>query len=406
MARRYLPNPRRSDTPLVVPDGPRPRSFHRRLPGYAPTRLVDAAPVAAALDVGRVWVKDESSRLGLPAFKMLGASWATYRAVVDRLGEDPEPWADVEELAATLAPLRPFRLAAATDGNHGRAVARMAKLLGFGCDIFMPDGSSSARVAAIESEGASCTVLPGATYEDAVDRAKEEAGPDCIVVSDTSWPGYEEIPRWVIDGYSTIFEEVDEQLESRGAPPVDVVVIQSGVGALASATASFYRARPGRQPWLLNVEPVDAACLLVSVEAGERTLVPGPHRSIMAGLNCGLPSMLAFPTVAAGFDAFVSVTDDDARRAMRELADVCVVAGETGAAGLAGLDVVAERAAEWGAPLGPDTNVLVLCTEGATDPAAYREIVGAEPVACARARAGGEPCPEGTCARLGVITGA
>jgi len=397
MAPRYLVNARRGELPAVAATpGPRPRSFHRRLPGYASTPLVDATPLAAALDLGHVWVKDESSRLGLPAFKVLGASWATYRALVARLGAEP-PWSTVEELAAALDPLRPFGLAAATDGNHGRAVARMAKLLGLSCSIYMPAGAAPARVAAIESEGATCTVLDGATYEDAVERAKQDAGERCLVVSDTSWPGYEDIPRWVLDGYATIFDEVDDALEVRGAAPVDAVVVQSGVGALAGATAAYYRTRPGRQPWLLGVEPVDAACLMVSVEAGERTLVPGPHRSIMAGLNCGLPSMIAFPLVMAGFDAFVAVTDDHARRAMRDLASVCVVSGETGAAGLAGLDVVLARRHEWDVPLGPDSSVLVLSTEGATDPVAYHEIVGHEPVGCARERAGGGRCAPGAC---------
>ena len=348
-----------------------PRAFHRRLPGYEPTPLVDATGIAADLGLGRVWVKDESSRLGLPAFKMLGASWATYRAVTAHLGVDVEPWASVEDLAERLTPHRPLRLAAATDGNHGRAVARMAKLLGFDATIVVPDDMVAARVEGIESEGAEVVVVHG-TYDEAVRRSAELASDRCLVISDTSWPGYTDVPGWVIDGYSTVFAEVDEQLGADES--IDAVVVQMGVGALGAAVVRHYR-RPGT--WLLGVEPADAACVLASVAAGHVTEVPGPHRSIMAGLNCGLPSLLALPVVDAGLDAFVTVDDDDARAAMRALAAAGVVSGETGAAGLAGLTAVLRHpAAHRASGLGPSSSVLVISTEGATDPVAYEAIVG------------------------------
>ncbi|HEV7127794.1 MAG TPA: pyridoxal-phosphate dependent enzyme, partial [Ktedonobacterales bacterium] len=181
-----------------------PLAFHRRLAGYAPTPLVDAPTLAARLGIARLWIKDESSRLGLPAFKLLGASWATYRALMARLDAAPAPWATQDELCERVRPLLPLTLTTATDGNHGRAVAHMAALLGLDAQIFVPAGTAAARIAAIQSEGATVTVVDG-TYDDAVAQAARQASERCLVISDTSWPGYEAVPHWVIEGYSTIF---------------------------------------------------------------------------------------------------------------------------------------------------------------------------------------------------------
>jgi diaminopropionate ammonia-lyase len=371
-----------------------PLGLHRRLPGYAVTPLRDAPALARANGVGRVWVKDESSRLGLPAFKMLGASWAAYRALVARLGRDPEPWADVEELRRTLAPLRPLTLATATDGNHGRAVARMAALLGLDADVYVPRGTTAARIAAIEGEGAGVTVVDG-DYDRAVAAAAATADDRCLAIQDVGWPGYEQVPAWVVDGYATIFWEVDDQLAARGEEGPDVVVVPVGVGGLAAAAVRHWRHRgrlshqgtpmgfPGplrRPPRLLGVEPLAAACVLRSLRAGRIVTVPGPHDSIMAGLNCGTPSLVAWPFLRAGLDAVVAVADGRARQAMRDLAAAGIVAGETGAASLAGL-AEATGGREAGGlrrvlGLGAQARVLLLCTEGATDPEAYRRIVG------------------------------
>jgi diaminopropionate ammonia-lyase len=355
-----------------------PLAFHRRLPGYAPTPLVEAPALAARLGVGRVWIKDESHRLGLPSFKILGASWAIYRALAERMGGEPAPWTDMNELVAQVAPLRPLALAAATDGNHGRAVARMAALFGFESRIFVPAGMAAARVRAIESEGAAVTAVDG-SYDDAVARAAQEAGERCIVISDTSWPGYEVIARHVIDGYSTIFWEIDDELARRGESGPDLVAVQIGVGALAAALARHYR-HSAAHPRIVGVEPWRAACALASISAGAIVAVPGPHDSIMAGLNCGVVSLLAWPLLSAAIDLFVAIEDDWARRAMRELAVAGITAGEAGAAGVAGLLALlsGEAAAPARAALGIDgaTRVLALCTEGVTDPAAYTEAVG------------------------------
>ncbi len=384
---RYFVNDRRSGEGWPVPSGgirSRPLDLHRRLPGYAPTPLHRLSDLAAELGVGEVWVKDESSRLGLPAFKMLGASWATYRSLIDRLGDEPE-WDSIDSLARALDPIRPLRLCSATDGNHGRAVARTARLLGFDAAIFVPSGTAEARIEAIEGEGATVAVVDG-TYDDAVVHSADVAAADpdgrTLVVSDTSWEGYQLVPRWVIEGYTTIFEEIDEALAAEDASRPDVVVIQIGVGALAAAAVARYGddARSGSVA-LLGVEPTSADCMLASAAAGHPVDVPGPHHSIMAGLNCGAPSMLAFPPVAGSFTAFVGIDDSRACDAMRDLDRFGIEAGETGGAGLGGLRAVlaGPPAVRQALGLGPETSILLICTEGATDPAAYERIVGHPP---------------------------
>jgi diaminopropionate ammonia-lyase len=360
--------------------GDEPGRLHRRLPGYAPTPLLDATTLAQRLSVGRLWIKDETERLGLPAFKILGASWAVYRSVAARMGGEIGAWDTLHDLRERVAPLRPMTLAAATDGNHGRAVARMAALLGFGAHIFVPAGTVDERIAAIASEGAQVTVVDG-TYDDAVARSAQEASDRCLVISDTSWPGYEDVPRWVIEGYSTILREADDALRAHDAPQPDIVLVQMGVGALAAAVAAHYRcADAPARPRIVGVEPTRAACILRSVEAGRIVQVPGPHDSIMAGLNCGVPSLIAWPVVSGGIDLFVAIDDERARQGMRLLASAGLVAGETGAAALGGLlELIEGDHADARRAIGLDStsNIMLIVTEGATDPAAYREIVGA-----------------------------
>jgi diaminopropionate ammonia-lyase len=373
-------------------DGPAPDrgplGFHRRLPGYEETPLVDALGIAEALGVGRAWVKDESSRLGLPAFKVLGASWAAYKALGDRLpGGEFGDWETVDELREKLEPLRPLDLVAATDGNHGRALARVARLLGLGARIFVPEEMAAARREAITGEGAEVIVVEG-TYDEAVERSAEEAGERGLVVSDMSWPGYERIPSWVIEGYSTMLWEIDDELERRGEAGPDLVVVQVGVGAFAAAVARHFRGpRRARRPKLLGVEPEDAACLLESVAAGRIVSVPGPHGSIMAGLNCGRPSLVAWPTVSRGIDVLAAVDDEPAREAMRMTAASGIVSGETGAAGLGGLLELLRGDGPWQEReearrvlrANRESRVLLFNCEGATDPDRYREQVGGKP---------------------------
>ena len=367
-------NPMRSD---LEPDAIHPglAAFHRRMPAYSPTLLFDVPELADRFGLGHVVIKAETRRMGLPSFKILGASWATYRALCDHLGYEPEPWRNINELAKNVAHLRPFELATATDGNHGRAVAFMARLLGFDCHVFVPRGMVERRIQAIRSEGALVTVVDG-TYDDAVAASAEKASSTCLVVSDTSWPGYEDTPARVIEGYSTIFNEVDDALRASRMDPPDLVVVPMGVGAFMAAAVSHYRAS-GSGPEIVGVEPLDANCVQASIIEGGITNVPGPHDSIMVGLNCGTPSLIAWPRLASGIDWLVSVDDDAARDAMRDLAAVGIVAGETGAAALAGLHCLTEST-EWASEAGDlsTATALLVVTEGATDPDGYEEIVG------------------------------
>ena len=408
MPSRLFVNHRTSVLPAEARPAPAVHAFHQRLPGYAPTPLRDMPALATACGVGRVLVKDESSRLGLPAFKILGASWATYRVLCERLGGEPE-WRSLDDLAAVVADrLGPLRLVAATDGNHGRAVAHMARLLGLSATILVPEGTADARIDGIASEGAEVIVVPG-TYDDAITMSAGMASEHDLVISDTSWPGYEDPPRWVIEGYATIFSEIDAALAMLDGdgdvadpaddrvdsddvtitddgiavpdpPVVDVAVIPLGVGALGAAAGASLRAglEPGDGPLLVGVEPETAACVAAAVEAGRLVEVPGPHRSLMAGLNCGMASMLALPVVTAAFDAFVAIDDDICRLAIRAHAEAGMDVGETGAAALAGLMAVVDEHRD-ALPIPATATVLLLATEGVTDPASFEQIVGRPP---------------------------
>lgn len=344
----WIANPLRNPT-LELSDDEAPVRFHRRLPGYAATPLVDAPGLAGEWGVGRVLLKFERERFGLPAFKFLGVSWAAERL----LGEPPyEPG---------------LELIAATDGNHGRAVAKVARLRGLESTILVPAGTAQARIDAIEDEGAAVQVVDG-SYDDAVRLTAELAGDRRLVLSDTSWPGYEEVPGWVIEGYATIFHEVDEQ----AGAAIDVAFVPIGVGALAAAAARHLAGRAR----LAGVEPVTAACVLASARAGRITEVPGPHGSIMAGLNAGLPSLVAWPLVSGGFDLFSAAEDEVAVEGTRRLAGLGLEVGEcSGGAAGAAARLLGDADAREALGAGADSTVLVLLTEGVTDPEAYARIV-------------------------------
>ncbi|WP_369394229.1 diaminopropionate ammonia-lyase [Streptomyces sp. CG1] len=331
------------------------RDFHAALPGYAPTPLIELPALAAELGVGRVFVKDESCRLGLPAFKALGVSWAVHRLLEERAGRGADPG--------------PVTLVTATEGNHGRAVARVARLRGQRAHVFVPRGVHPRAVAAIVGEGAEVTAVAGA-YDEAVRRAAEAAAVrDTVLVQDSAWPGYERIPGWIVEGYSTLCAEIDEQLAARGVTDgPGLVSIPVGVGSLAQAVVTHYRSRDrGCAPALLAVEPEAAACVLAGLVRGAAVSVP-TGETTMAGLNCGTPSSLAWPCLEGGLDAAVAVADSAGARAAAGLAALGVSSGPCGAAALAGLRTVlgGTGADERRTALGLDaTSVVVLLnTEG------------------------------------------
>jgi len=317
------------------------RAFHRSLPGYQPTPLVPLPSLAEELGVARVLVKDESARLGLPAFKVLGASWAVARLVARHASLDgPITWSEVQRAATDLPALS---LVTATDGNHGRAVARMARLLGLGAQVFVPDVMTNRAETAISDEGADVIRVSG-SYDDAVAEAARfaTARPDAELVQDTAWAGYEDVPGWVVEGYDTLVDEIDEQLRAAGLRGPDLVAVPVGVGSLAQAVVAHYR-RPApigdRPASVLSVEPDTAACLVASLQAGAIRSVPTAD-TIMAGLNCGTPSSAAWPVLRDGMDAAVAVSDDAARSAVTTLAGLGVSSGPSGAATLAGVRAV------------------------------------------------------------------
>jgi diaminopropionate ammonia-lyase len=374
------------------------RAFHASLPGYTPTPLTEVPALASELGAGRVFVKDESSRLGLPAFKVLGASWAVHQLLTDSPADEPAPSSEpvipappdaLATLRAAAARRPSLTFVTATDGNHGRAVARMARLTGTPARVFIPAVTDPATRAAILSEGAKVTQIDG-TYDEAVATARQwaESHPGAALVQDTAWPGYEQVPRWIVEGYSTLFAELDAQLTAAGAGAPALVAVPVGVGSLAQAAVAHYRGRAAAEGWpgrgqnsahgqpssitaVLSVEPDTAACLLASLRAGRPTTIPTAN-TIMAGLNCGTISSIAWPYFSSGLDAAVAVTDDAARRAAADLAAAGISSGPSGASSVAGARAALtgsgseERRAAVG--VDPASVIVLLSTEAAHPP--------------------------------------
>jgi diaminopropionate ammonia-lyase len=338
---RALLNPAFHPEAVPVPSD-EARAFHAALPGYRPTPAHDLPSVAAGLGLAAVTLKDESDRLGLPAFKVLGATWAVERALRER----PET----------------RMLVAASAGNHGRAVAHVAALRGLECRIYLPARAAPARAEAIAAEGADVVVTAG-PYEQAVARATAEGErPGVLAMADVGDSGP---ARWVVDGYQTLFAEAREQAA------FDLLLVPVGAGSLAAAAARF--GADAGVP-VVGVEPVTAACLTASLGAGEPTAVENPGTT-MAGLDCAEISQTAWPSLRAGIRGTVTVADAEVHAAMRELAAIGLAIGDCGASTLAALralaseDACSELAEALG--VGAGTRVLLVASEGVTDPAGY-----------------------------------
>jgi diaminopropionate ammonia-lyase len=348
-------------------------------PGYAPTPLVGLPALAAALDVAAIDYKDEGGRFGLGSFKALGGAYAVFRLLATELERRTGRPVDTAALAAgRLKEAAAITVTCATDGNHGRSVAWGARLFGARAVIYIHATVSEGRAEAIRRYGAEVVRTAG-NYDDSVreaDRAAKANG--WFVVSDTSYPGYVDVPRDVMQGYSVM---VAEALDQIAAPPTHVF-IQGGVGGLAAAvTAQLWETFGAERPAIVVVEPDQAACLYESAKAGKPTVVEGALDTIMAGLACGEPSLIAWPVLAGGVAAFMAIPDTAAADAMRLLASgtagATVVGGESGVAGLAGLLVAAGRP-EWRQAIGLDagSRVLLFGSEGDTDPELYARLVG------------------------------
>jgi len=343
---RFLLNPAYRAEAVAEPSGDA-AAFHVRLPGWRETPVRKLDGVAAELGLDGVALKDESDRLGLPAFKVLGASWAVERA----LREAPDT----------------RTLVAASAGNHGRAVAHVAAMRGLGCRIFVPARAAADRRAAIEGEGAEVIVADG-DYENAVRLATEagaEAGALALADVGESGPAH-----WVIDGYHTLFAEAAAQAG------FDALLVPAGVGSFAAAAAR-YGALAGKP--VIAVEPHYAACVTASLAAGEPTVVPTPGTR-MAGMDCAEVSPAAWPSLRDGILGTVTVTDDEAVAAMRELAALGHAIGDCGAAPLAALRALMtdDEGAQLREAAGldrPSARVLLVATEGVTDPGGYADVV-------------------------------
>jgi diaminopropionate ammonia-lyase len=338
-------------------------AFHASLPGYHATRLVELPALAAELGVGAVVVKDESDRLGLPAFKILGASWAVNCALSRRAGFET-PATGLPELRERVGKAA-ITLVTATDGNHGRAVARMAQLLGFAARIYVPAGTAEKTLRAIADQGAQ-VVQTDLRYDGVVRAAAGSTmnRPAEILIQDTAWPGYEEIPQWIVDGYGTMFGEIDAQLGERTP---DLIAVPTGVGSLLQAALQHYRGTVRqRSPAVLAVEPVTAACVTASLAAGKPISVDTSVPTIMAGLNCGTVSTIAWPAIRDTPAAAVVVTDEQARAAMQQLHELGVPAGPSGAASLAGVRAaLGEANLRTALATRADSVVVLISTDGA-----------------------------------------
>ncbi|HEX9463222.1 MAG TPA: diaminopropionate ammonia-lyase [Alphaproteobacteria bacterium] len=349
--------------------------------GYAPTPLLEMPGLAAAFGIGGIALKDESGRFGLGSFKALGGAYAVACILKREVRRATSRDVTTAELLAGTedAITRNLVVTCATDGNHGRSVAWGAEMFGCGCVIFVHERVSVARVRAIERFGATVVRAPG-NYDDAVRTAAAEAERHGrFVVSDTSYPGYTDVPRDVMLGYMVM---VDEALDQMRRAPTHIFV-QGGVGGLAAAVAARSWQRHGAaRPLVICVEPDKADCLLQSAEAGHRVAITGALDTIMAGLACGEVSLLAWTIVQPGIDHFMSLPDAATMEAMRLLADAPagdapVVAGDSGAVGLAGLwGVLGDPDLARHLSLGPDSRALVFNSEGDTDPEFYRTVVG------------------------------
>lgn len=331
--------------------------FHQSLSNYGVTPLHSLQAIASECRLKQVFIKDESERLGLQSFKILGASWGTFSAIATKLGCDPNT--PIQELAR-MARDASVELMAATDGNHGLAVAHMAKLLAIPCRVFVPLTLDEHTRDTISAEGA--VVLQSTTYDQAIQDASNAAGdsPGGILIQDTAFTGYEDIPDQIVQGYSTMLEEIEEELQDQDSS-LDLVICPVGVGSLAHAVVTFFKSKP-HAPRILTVEPDTAACLYQSLKAGEpKNIATSP--TIMTGMQCGNVSKTAWKTLQETVDASLTVSDFEADGAIQDLKAHGVFAGPCGAAGLAALKEVSTKYRQV-LRLSENSTVLLLNTEG------------------------------------------
>ncbi|MEA4816333.1 MAG: diaminopropionate ammonia-lyase [Lachnospiraceae bacterium] len=370
---------------LDILSAERAKKFHQGFPVYKKTPLALMAKSAETFGVKKIYVKDESFRFGLNAFKVLGGSFAIGNYIAQRLG------LEIEELTyQKMIPdevrkkLGDLTFVTATDGNHGRGVAWAAKILKQSSVIYMPKGSSLERLNAIKAEGAKAYITEY-NYDGSVALANQMAEENgWIMIQDTAWEGYTQIPTWIIEGYSTMALEAYEEMNERPTH----IFIQAGVGSLAAAITGFFSSvYKKNKPIIVIVEPYEAACIFKSAKAkdGQRHFVKGDMNTIMAGLACGEPCSIGWDVLKSYADYALTCSDDIAKKGMRLLAnpiypDQKIISGESGAVcyGCVAEILTNPKLLEIKSRLGltNDSVILTFSTEGATDMESYRNIVG------------------------------
>ena len=391
---QWTPNqmPRSDDRQLSImslENVAKARSFHRSFPQYSITPLASLDGMAKHLGLGSLFVKDESYRFGLNAFKVLGGSFAMARYIAQQMGRD------VGEMTYDYLTSEAFRqefgqatFFTATDGNHGRGVAWAANKLGQKAVVHMPKGSAKSRFDNIAKEGAKVTIEE-VNYDDCVRMAAAEAAETKhgVVVQDTAWAGYEEIPAWIMQGYGTMANEAAEQLRQLEVNRPTHVFVQAGVGSLAGAVVGYFTNLYPNNPLKFVVMEAKAAdCLYRGAVAGDGDprIVDGDLTTIMAGLACGEPNILSWDILRNHVSAFVSCPDWVSARGMRMLGmpvkgDPSVVSGESGAVGMGLISAIMEddtyRDLREHLELDRFSQVLMFSTEGDTDPEKYRRIL-------------------------------
>ena len=365
------------------------RAFHRSFPQYSVTPLARLDGMAARLGLAGLCVKDESYRFGLNAFKVLGGSFAMARYIAGEMGRD------VGEMTYDYLTSAEFRQAfgqatffTATDGNHGRGVAWAANKLGQKAVVHMPKGSTKTRFDNIAKEGAAVTIEQ-VNYDDCVRMAAAEAArtPHGVIVQDTAWDGYEEIPAWIMEGYGSMAGEAADQLRQLGINRPTHVFVQAGVGSLAGAVVGYFtNLFPNDPPKFIVMEAQAADCLYQGAKAGDGRprIVAGDLTTIMAGLACGEPNTISLDILRNHVAAFVSCPDWVSAKGMRMLAspvkgDPAVTSGESGAVGMGLVATLMESDdyKDLRDAIGLDrfSQVLMFSTEGDTDPDKYRKVV-------------------------------
>ncbi|ABZ75211.1 diaminopropionate ammonia-lyase [Shewanella halifaxensis HAW-EB4] len=369
---------------FTVEEAKKALAFHSSIDGYKPTPLLSLDCLAEEFGIGKILVKDESHRFGLNAFKMLGGAYAIALLLCDKFKLDINAF-DFDKLKNEITEKMTF--ATATDGNHGRGVAWAAKKLGQNAVVYMPKGSAEERVNNIKALGAEC-IVTDMNYDDTVRLVLKTANENgWKVIQDTAWEGYEEIPTWISQGYTAMVIEAVMQLEEHSVKAPTHVLLQAGVGALASGALGYLTNVYGADNLhSIIVEPAKADCMYRSslTEKGEIVNVDGDLDTIMAGLACGEPTTIGWPVMRDCTTQFVSCDDEVAALGMRVLGnplgnDPRIISGESGAVGLGMLaaihfhedkDVLMKKVG-----LNKDSVVLLINTEGDTDAKNYREVV-------------------------------